>query len=284
MLVEIVRTRAELGDFVLGNPGPVFFVPTMGYLHEGHASLIRMAAEDRDSFSERGTVVMSLFVNPTQFNDPADLERYPRDETRDAEIAKSAGCDLIFSPTVKEVYPHGLSGTTVRVTGVTEQWEGEHRPSHFEGVATVVNKLFNIVLPDYAYFGEKDWQQCAVISKMVNDLDMQVWLKFGPTVREPDGLAMSSRNSLLRPEHRTKAPLIYELMNECAEAIRNGSNARKCEQDAKERLILGGFSSVDYFVAVNEETLEPIEKLQPESRILAAASIGGVRLIDNIPI
>lgn len=282
--MQIVRTRAELGDFVLSNPGPVFFVPTMGFLHEGHVSLLRMAAEDRDSFAERGTVVMSLFVNPTQFNDPSDLNKYPRDEARDAKIAKNAGCDMIFAPSVEEVYPHGVSGTTVCVSNLSEKWEGEHRPGHFDGVATVVNKLFNIVLPDYAYFGEKDWQQCAVISKMVSDLDMQVWLKFVPTVRESDGLAMSSRNSLLRPEFRAKAPLLYQMLVETSDAIRVGKDPRKCEKDACERLLLGGFSNVDYFAAVNEISLEPISSIQPNSRILAAATIGGVRLIDNIQI
>ena len=284
MQVQIVRTRADLGDFVLSNPGPVFFVPTMGFLHEGHASLLRMAAEDRDSFSERGTVVMSLFVNPTKFNNPSDLNKYPRDEARDTKIAKKAGCDLIFAPSVEEVYPHGVSGTTVCVSTLSERWEGEHRQGNFDGVATVVNKLFNIVLPDYAYFGEKDWQQCAVISKMVSDLDMQVWLKFVPTVRESDGLAMSSRNSFLRDEFRHKAPLLHQLLVETSTAIKDGNDPRKCEKDACERLLLGGFSSIDYFVTVDEVSLEPISEMKPGSRILAAATIGGVRLIDNVSI
>ncbi len=272
-----------MGDFILRNPGPVFFVPTMGFLHDGHACLIRMAASDRDSFEERGTVVMSLFVNPTQFNNLNDLEKYPRDEERDMKIARESGCDLMFSPTIQEIYPNGLATTKVVVSEITKRWEGEFRPGHFDGVATVVNKLFNIVLPDYAYFGEKDWQQCAVISKMVQDLDIQVWLKFGETIREEDGLAMSSRNSLLNNEDRKSAPLLYRTMQKCAEWIREGKSVKSCIEESRSRLA-EAFSVIDYFAYVNEFNLEPLENYFETGRLIVAAHIGGIRLIDNLKV
>ncbi|HWP30216.1 MAG TPA: pantoate--beta-alanine ligase [Fimbriimonadales bacterium] len=283
--MQLVRTASELSEAILMRKGPVFFVPTMGYLHEGHLSLLRMAARDCEEYEPRGTVVMSLFVNPTQFNDPKDLATYPRDEERDVRLAESAGCDVVFAPSVEEIYPEGLHGTTVHVPEVTERWEGEFRPGHFVGVATVVAKLFNLVIPDFAYFGEKDWQQCRVIAKMVHDLRMPVNLKFGKTVRESDGLAMSSRNALLPPEARSRAPVLYTTLCACAEDYSRGMPPREAEQRARERLLQSKFSKVDYIAIVDEESLEPVESSNhPKARVLGAAHIGGVRLIDNVSV
>lgn len=282
--MQVVRTPDELSKAVLDRKGPVYFVPTMGYLHEGHASLIRMAAGDRDANKPKGTVVMSLFVNPMQFNDLQDLEKYPRDEKRDKSIAQKAGCDVIFAPPLEVVYPGGLQTTRIHVPGVSERWEGAHRPGHFDGVATVVAKLFHMVIPDYAYFGEKDWQQCRVIAKMVEDLDFPVYLKFGETVREEDGLAMSSRNALLRPEVRLKAPALYRAISQAAKAFREGRPARVCESDAAQAMLDAGFTKVDYVAIVDGMTLEPISSPDSGARILAAAHIGGIRLIDNIEV
>lgn len=282
--MQVVRTPDELSKAVLDRKGPVYFVPTMGYLHEGHASLIRMAAKDRDANKPRGTVVMSLFVNPTQFNDPEDLEKYPRDEEHDKKIAQEAGCDVIFAPPLEVVYPSGLQTTRIHVPRVSERWEGEYRPGHFDGVATIVAKLFHMVLPDYAYFGEKDWQQCRVIAKMVDDLNFPVYLKFGETVREDDGLAMSSRNALLRPEVRLKAPALHRAISQAAKAFSEGRPARICETDAAQAMLDAGFTKVDYVAIVDGMTLDPIDSPAPGARVLAAAHIGGVRLIDNVAV
>jgi len=283
--MKLVRKASELLEAILSKEGSVYFVPTMGALHEGHLSLLRMAVRDCEKSEPRGTVVMSLFVNPTQFNDPKDLATYPRDEERDFRLAKSAGCDVIFAPSVEEIYPEGLHGTKVQVPEVTERWEGEFRPGHFDGVATVVAKLFNLVTPDFAYFGEKDWQQCRVIAKMVHDLRIPVNLKFGKTVRESDGLAMSSRNVLLSPEARSRAPVLYTALCACAEEYSKGTPPREAEERTKERLLQARFSRVDYVAIVDEESLEPVEASgHPRARILAAAYLGGVRLIDNVPV
>ncbi len=282
--MNVVRTADDLSKAVLRNKGPVFLVPTMGFLHEGHASLIRMAAKDRDSDKPTGTVVMSLFVNPTQFNDPSDLEKYPRDEVRDKKIAKQAGCDVVFAPPLEVVYPEGLNATRIHVPGVSERWEGEHRPGHFDGVATVVAKLFHMVIPDYAYFGEKDWQQCRVVAKMVDDLDFPVYLKFGETLREEDGVAMSSRNALLRPEVRLKVPALYRAISQAAVSFKDGRPARICETDAAQAMLDAGFAKVDYVAIVDGATLDPLDEFLPGARVLAAAHIGGIRLIDNVAV
>jgi pantoate--beta-alanine ligase len=226
--------------------------------------------------------VCSLFVNPIQFNSPADLKKYPRNEAEDVRLAGSAGCDVVFAPSVETVYPGGLGGTRVVVPGVSERWEGRHRPGHFEGVATVVAKLFHLVIPDYAYFGEKDWQQCRVISKMVRDLDFPVHLEFGETVREADGLAMSSRNARLSGDARSRAAMMFVAIAEAAAELRMGTGARECEREAERAMIAAGFESVDYVAAVDGETLEPLDGYRRGARVLAAATIGGVRLIDNV--
>lgn len=281
--MKVVRTAVELSD-AIGKNERVHFVPTMGYLHDGHLALIRSAARDASAGRPKGLVVVSAFVNPTQFNDPQDLEAYPRDEARDIELAKSAHCDLFFAPTVETIYHEGLNGTRIHVPGVSEKWEGEFRPGHFDGVATVVAKLFHLVVPTVAYFGEKDWQQCRVIAKMVNDLDFPLSLKFCETVREPDGLAMSSRNARLRPEVRAKASALFQTLSEGARAAAAGGNVRTIEESAKHALRSAGFEKVDYFAMVDENSLEPIDSPTFSARMIAAAWIGGVRLIDNVKV
>jgi pantoate--beta-alanine ligase len=281
--MKIARTQNELNEYILEKHGMVYLVPTMGYLHEGHLSLLRMAIHDRDANEFGGSVVMSLFVNPTQFNEPSDLENYPRDERHDCELAQSVGCDIVFAPSVEVMYPEGLHGTRVHVAGVSEKWEGEFRPGHFDGVATVVAKLFHMCLPDFVYFGEKDWQQCRVISQMVEDMKYQLTLRFGKTVREKDGLAMSSRNARLRPELRVKASALYRNMALCAEEYRGGRNPREAEEIALRRLLLDGFEKVDYLAIVNENTLDEINTPEDHTaRVISAGWLGGVRLIDNL--
>jgi pantoate--beta-alanine ligase len=272
--VEVVSKVIELRDQLADKN--VAFVPTMGYLHEGHASLIRLAEETGLA------VVVSIFVNPTQFNDPADLEAYPRDLERDLEIAEKAGCDIVFAPSFEEIYPAGDS-TQVSVARVSELFEGIHRPGHFVGVATVVAKLFLMVQPNIAFFGEKDWQQCCVISRMVTDLAMPIDLRFGPTLRESDGLAMSSRNVRLSAEARAIAPKLYEELNNAATLLRLHHAISTVEKRSITKLQKYGFN-VDYFNVVDANTMQPADKLQGDLRVVAAASIGGVRLIDNLAV
>ncbi|MEM4409664.1 MAG: pantoate--beta-alanine ligase [Candidatus Caldarchaeum sp.] len=273
----------ELREILGRAERPRFFVPTMGYFHEGHLSLMRLACEDRER-ARSGVVVVSLFINPLQFNDPQDLKAYPRDEERDVRMAEEVGCDVLFVPSVEEMYPEGKSQTTVDVGEVAKRWEGEFRPGHFTGVATVVAKLFNIVHPDIAYFGKKDWQQCRVIAQMVKDLDFDVSLRFGDTIREPDGLAMSSRNVLLSDTDRATASFLYETLCNVAREFRAGRTGEEVTQGAIEALKRKGFGPIDYVAVVDENTLEPVEKWRPHTRVLAAVYLGGVRLIDNLEV
>jgi pantoate--beta-alanine ligase len=249
----------------------------MGAFHEGHLELMRAAKRECD------LAAVSLFVNPTQFGPAEDFERYPRHEERDFALAESIGVDYMFAPTVDEMYRG--SETRVLVKGTSERWEGESRPGHFEGVATVVCKLFQIVRPDVAYFGLKDFQQCAVIRQMVSDLGMGIELRFLETVREPDGLAMSSRNRYLGPELRGQSPELYRALVDAARQIQASVDApvspvRGILDSAKSRLTAMGFM-VDYFCLVSGKTLEPLERWQPGCRLIAAAKLGPVRLIDN---
>jgi len=271
--LKIVRTIAEMRDHHKGRVG---LVPTMGAFHEGHLSLMRQCRPQCD------TLVVSLFVNPTQFAPGEDYSRYPRNEHRDAEMAEAQGVDILFAPDVQEMYRE--SRTTVTVSGISERWEGAHRPGHFDGVATVVCKLFNIVQPSTAFFGLKDLQQCAVIRQMVNDLNMPIQLQFCPTYREADGLAMSSRNAYLSPEDRSLAPAIYKALRNCAANLKttpNQPNTQAQLDDARQVLEDKGFK-VDYFALVDTNTMDP--KLIPQSgdSIITAAKIGSTRLIDNV--
>ena len=253
----------------------VGLVPTMGYFHEGHLSLMRRAREACD------VVVVSLFVNPTQFTDPADLEAYPRDEARDAAMAQSAGVDLLFAPDAREMYRHDAA-TSVVVGGVSESLEGASRgPGHFRGVATVVAKLLNIVQPGVAYFGQKDAQQALVIRRMVRDLDFPVRIEVCPTVRELDGLAMSSRNVRLSATARAQALALKHGLDAAAAAIARGErDASKVEQRAREEMKMFRVEP-EYFALVSAETLAPLRTLSGEVLLAVAAKVGGVRLIDN---
>lgn len=254
----------------------VGFVPTMGYLHEGHASLMRAAREHDD------VVVVSVFVNPLQFGEGEDLDTYPRDLERDARVAAAEGVDLLFVPPVEEMYPEPVL-TTVSVAKVSEPMEGAARPGHFDGVATVVAKLFNIVGPCRAYFGAKDFQQLAVVRRMVRDLSFPVEVVDCPTVRELDGLAMSSRNAYLTPEQREAAPVIYRALRAGAAAIAAGER----DPQAVRELVAGiieaePLAELDYVEVVDADSLATPETLQGNLRLLAAVRFGRARLIDNV--
>lgn len=255
----------------------IALVPTMGALHAGHLALIEAARASADC------VIASIFVNPLQFNDPNDLARYPRREVEDAARLEEAGCDLLWLPTAEQLYPVGFA-TTVKVVGVSDRWEGEHRPGHFDGVATVVSKLFIATMPDAAIFGEKDWQQLAVIRRMTSDLGLPLEIMAHPTIREEDGLAMSSRNALLTPEERAKAPALYRLMNELSGEIVGGAGSGPAIERAKQQLGDAGFGPIDYLAFVDGDTLEPLNGYRAGGRLIAAAYLGSVRLIDNMSV
>lgn len=278
--MQIIRESFAL-DFALsrfvGDGERIAFVPTMGALHEGHLALVAHAKE----LAER--VVTSIFVNPLQFNDAADLDRYPRQEESDLAKLEAVGCDLVWLPKASDLYPEGFA-TTVSVAGVSDRWEGEHRPGHFDGVATVVAKLFNEVVPNVAVFGEKDWQQLAVIRRMATDLGFCANIVGVPTVRESDGLAMSSRNALLGEEERSRAPAMFRLLSEAAHAIGRGADPGEAVERAIDLLGQAGFGPVDYLAYVDGDSLEPLNRYQEGGRLIAAAFLGKVRLIDNISV
>ena len=249
----------------------------MGALHAGHLTLIGRSA------SENAMTVVSVFVNPTQFGDAADLARYPRDLERDAASAGAAGADLIFAPTVEAVYPEHFD-TTVEVSSLSRRWEGASRPGHFRGVATVVTILLNLVRPRRAYFGEKDYQQLRIIGRMHRDLALPGEIVPCPTVRDHDGLALSSRNTRLSKEARGRASAIPRAIA----AMQASAAAGESEADrlvaASIAALTGSGLNVDYVAIVDGETLEPLEQVQPSARVLIAAEIEGVRLIDNAPV
>ncbi len=228
-------------------------------------------------------VVASIFVNPRQFAPTEDLDRYPRRETADIRMLTEAGCDLLWAPGVEEMYPAGFA-TNIGVAGVSEGLDGAARPGHFDGVATVVAKLFNQVRPDVALFGEKDFQQLAVIRRMVADLDFAIDIIGVPTQREDDGLALSSRNAYLIDEERARAVALPRTLGITARAIQRGDDVARALADAEAALLAGGFESVDYVALVDAETLAPVSALAGPARLLAAARIGGTRLIDNLPV
>jgi pantoate--beta-alanine ligase len=251
-------------------------VPTMGALHEGHLSLIERACADCD------VVVVSLFVNPAQFNEHADLDRYPRQEQRDRDLAAAAGADLLFAPAADEVYPAGFS-TSVEVFGLTDRLEGAVRgASHFRGVTTVVTKLLNIVSPDVAYFGQKDAQQAIVIRRMVKDLNMSVQIEACPTVREPDGLAMSSRNAHLNSEERARALAMPRALAAAAAAVTDGERSADVLV-ATAREAMSAFDvEPEYIALVQPDTLDPVARLERPALLAIAARVGETRLIDNV--
>lgn len=248
-------------------------VPTMGALHAGHLSLVEAATARADR------VIVTIFVNPAQFNNPADLDRYPRTEAQDLALLAPFGVDAVFAPAADQIYPAGFA-TTVTVTGVSDPLEGVHRPGHFAGVATVVAKLFGMTGADLAWFGEKDWQQLQVIRRMAADLNLATAVIGCPTLRDPDGLAMSSRNAHLSPEARIAAPALWRAMQAVAQAVDAGGDAGAALATARAEVLRAGFDSVDYLDLRDAATLGPPTKAA--RRLLAAATIAGVRLIDNI--
>ena len=278
--VAVARSKGELRDAladVRSAGRSIGLVPTMGYLHDGHLSLLRAARAECDF------VVMSLFVNPAQFGRGEDLDRYPRDEARDLELAAATGVDLVYAPSAEEVYPEGFT-THVEVEGLTDVLcgaPGRRGRGHFRGVTTVVAKLLNAVRPDVAYFGQKDAQQVAVIRRMVRDLDLPVRIEAMPTVREPDGLAMSSRNAYLEPADRARATALRRALLAVEEGARADSLAAGLEAGMKELELVG--IDPEYLEARDAESLAPVEEIGERPVLVAvAARVGGARLIDNV--
>jgi pantoate--beta-alanine ligase len=253
-------------------------VPTMGYLHEGHLSLVRRAK------AECGAAAVSIFVNPTQFNRPDDLAAYPRDLDRDLALLAEAGADLVFIPSVETIYPRGFDAKVV-IGGVSEGLEGGARPGHFEGVATVVLKLLNIIQPTRAYFGQKDAQQAAVIQKLVHDLDVPCEIAIAPTVREADGLAMSSRNVRLSPEQRAAAPVLYRALQAGAALIGSGEGDAGRVRSAVRALIEAEpLARIDYVSVADAATLKDLDRIDGPALLSLAVFFGDVRLIDNLEV
>ena len=252
-------------------------VPTMGALHEGHLSLVRTAKETCDR------VVTTLFVNPRQFAPHEDFDRYPRDEAGDSQLLAGAGCDLLYAPERSVMYPEGFA-TNVIVSDVSTPLEGAFRPHFFGGVATVVTKLLLQSLPDTAFFGEKDYQQLQVIKRMTRDLDIPVAIESCATVREHDGLAMSSRNAYLNADARRVAARLNHIMHDAIKAVRGGGAIAATEAEAARHVLAAGFTSIDYIAIRDAETLAPIADLSRPARILAAAWLGKTRLIDNMAV
>lgn len=276
--MDIVRRIADLREAVAGwrrDGARVALTPTMGALHEGHLSLVALGRAHADR------VVATIFVNPTQFAANEDLSAYPRGEARDAEMLAGAGCDLLFAPPPEEVYPPGFA-TEVRVRGLTDMLCGAVRQGHFDGVAQVVTKLLNQAQADVAIFGEKDWQQLAIIRRLARDLDIPTAILGAPIVREPDGLAMSSRNRYLGLAERQVAGHLNRVLREAAASVLAGADLRAAEAEAGDRLVEAGFESVDYVEIRHGGTLALLDAPEAEARIFGAARIGRARLIDNM--
>jgi pantoate--beta-alanine ligase len=273
----IARTLAELRNACADlrwSSGGLALVPTMGALHEGHRTLVRT------SVASGAATVASIFVNPLQFGPNEDLSRYPRDEAGDLAALKAEGCALVWLPDVATMYPPG-EATTVVVEGPSARWEGDARPGHFRGVATVCAKLFGQVRPDRAYFGEKDWQQLQVVTRMVADLLLPLEIVGVATVREVDGLAMSSRNRFLATAERAVAPVLYATLRQAVRAMAGGVAVADTLATAQDALGAAGFG-VDYLALVDGPGLAPLDRICPGARLIAAARLGSVRLLDNI--
>ncbi len=273
--MKVINTIAEMGQARKELAGTVGFVPTMGYLHKGHLSLVKRAR------SENETVVASIFVNPTQFGPREDLSRYPRDTERDLEKLGKEKTDIVFMPVSDEIYPPDFN-SWVEVAGLTDKLEGLSRPALFRGVTTIVSKLFNIVRPDKAYFGQKDAQQVMVISKMVKDLDMDLEIVPCPTVREPDGLAMSSRNSYLKPDERLAATVLYRALGLAERLWSNGEkDAGKIKREMRRLIEEQPLTVIDYISVADINTLDELDEINPPALVSLAVKIGRTRLIDN---
>ncbi|MBJ9978060.1 pantoate--beta-alanine ligase [Pseudomonas sp. S75] len=278
--MNTVKTVRELRAAIArarGEGKRIAFVPTMGNLHSGHAALVVKAAQRADF------VVASIFVNPLQFGVGEDLDKYPRTLVADQATLLQAGCNLLFAPTVEDIYPQGMGGQTrVSVPGLSEGLCGASRPGHFEGVATVVNKLFNMVQPDLAVFGEKDYQQLAVIRAMVRDLNMPIQIIGEPTVRAEDGLALSSRNGYLSPEQRAVAPALYRTLNDLAQSLQRGRRDFPTLLDEGKAQLAAAALRPDYLELRHAVTLQPARFDDRDLVILGAAYLGSTRLIDNL--
>ncbi|WP_095588388.1 pantoate--beta-alanine ligase [Actibacterium ureilyticum] len=280
MTAPIIRSLPELRATVAGwkKAGEtVGVVPTMGALHQGHLSLVRAAKAGTDR------VIVTIFVNPKQFNNPEDLENYPRTEQDDARKLAPFAVDAIYVPDGDQIYPEGFA-TNVSVTGVTDAMEGQHRPGHFDGVATVVTKLFLQTQADRAYFGNKDYQQLLLVQQLARDLDIPIEIIGCPTIREEDGLALSSRNLLLSDRARIIAPALNRAMTQAADQIVNGGDVAATLAAAAERVVAAGFIDVEYIELRAAASLAPLTQLTEPARLLAAANLAGVRLIDNIAV
>lgn len=278
--MKIIRRVAEMqtwADEQRRLDRRIGFVPTMGYLHEGHLSLVRRARQHADC------VVVSIFVNPLQFGPAEDYQRYPRDFERDRQLLEQEATDVIYYPEAAALYPADYS-TYVEVQQLTERLCGEKRPGHFRGVATVVTKLFHAVKPHLAVFGAKDAQQAYVIRRMVRDLDFGIEIIVAPTVREPDGLALSSRNTYLRPEERAQAPVLYRALCRGAELIARGERNPQTVIQAMHQLIATTDARIDYLTIVDTQTLHEVSEIQGEVLLAVAAFFGSTRLIDNLVI
>ena len=275
--MQIIRDMAALRRARRGLAGTLALVPTMGALHAGHLKLIEEARRHADQ------VAVSIFVNPLQFGAGEDLARYPRQEEADLAAIEAAGVELVWLPAVGDLYPDGFA-TRIRVKGLSERWEGEARPGHFEGVATVVAKLLIAVAPDVAMFGEKDFQQLAVVRRMAADLALPVEIAGVPTVRDADGLALSSRNAYLRVEERRRAVALPEALGQARRDILEGREVEAALAGARATLLEAGFGPVDYVALVDSATLEPLSTAEGEMRLIAAAKLGSTRLIDNLAV
>jgi len=278
--VQTIRELDQLGSALLAlraGGHRLALVPTMGALHGGHIALVHEARRQ----AER--VVVSIFVNPLQFGAGEDLDHYPRKEEEDARSLQDAGCDLLWMPTAEQMYPPGFS-TSVSVGSLSRRWEGEERPGHFDGVATVVAKLLSLVRPEVAVFGDKDFQQLAIIRRMVLDLGLGVGIVGVPVVRDADGLALSSRNAYLSKQDRGRAVALPEALQRAAQEIESGADVNSVLAAAERRLSEAGFSPIDYVALVDSSTLEPLSAAAGRMRLISAATIGDTRLIDNLPV
>ena len=274
--MKIIKTISEMRELRKTLPEPVGFVATMGYLHEGHISLVRKAKE------ENASVMVSIFVNPTQFGPNEDFEKYPRDIDGDLEILEEEGVDAVFAPEADEIYPKDFN-SRVEVIGITQKLEGNCRPGHFRGVTTIVNKLFNIVTPNKAYFGQKDAQQAIVINKMVKDLNMNLEVITCPTIREPDGLAMSSRNVYLRPEDRQSATVLYRALMLAKDLYQQGERNAETVRTEMVRLIKTEEPArIDYVSVADPVTLDELDEISGKALVSLAVKFYKTRWIDNI--
>ena len=275
-IIKSVSEMQSYADSLRAEGITIGFVPTMGALHEGHLSLIRKAIEKTDK------TILSIFVNPAQFSPSEDFGKYPRDFVRDEKLAEDLGVDIIFYPTEETIYPDGYD-TYIIVDGLSAQLEGKSRPTHFKGVTTVVNKLFNIVKPHFAFFGQKDAQQALIIKRMITDLNLDIVIVVCPTIREDDGLAMSSRNSYLSPDSRKQATLIHRALKEAEFLHLNGEQSSEILiQKIMETLNSASLVKIDYLSIVNLDTLLPVESTKEGALVAVAVFFDKTRLIDNI--